>query len=93
MTNVTLTANEIVALKACLNYDNRESQLSDNYSNAGAAEFRAELKWNKNQVAALIGSLEDKGMGSMDGDDDIFWLSELGVNTIFDLIETEKQGA
>lgn len=88
MTN--LTANEITAMKACLNYSTRAEQLSDNYSNGGHAEFKAALGWNDNQVAALIGSLEAKGMG--DGDDNegnghIFWLSEKGVNAIFDLIE------
>ena len=92
MTN--LTANEITALKVCLNYDSREEQLSDNYSNGGQNEFKAALGWNDKQVSALIGSLEAKGMGYSDDNDDgngenIFWLSELGVNTIFDIIEAE----
>jgi hypothetical protein len=85
MTN--LTANEIAALKVCINYDNRADQHSDNFSNA---EFKAELGWNDKQVAALIGSLEAKGMGYGDdneGNGHIFWLSDLGVDTIFDILE------
>ena len=91
MSNVTLTENEIVALKACLNYDDRETQKIDNYSNAGAEEFRAELNWSNHQVAGLISSLEAKGMGDMDEQDDIFWLSDLGIDTIFDIIDSEKE--
>ncbi len=88
----TLTQNEITALMTCLNYDNREAQLEDNYSNGGHEEFKHALGWNDNQVAALIGSLEAKGMGQgdhNDGNGHIFWLSELGVNTIFDTIEAK----
>ena len=90
---ITLTANEITALKVCLNYDNREDQLSDNFSNGGHTEFKQALGWNNKQVSALIGSLESKGLG--DGDDNdgnghIFWLSALGVNTIFDIIDAEQ---
>jgi hypothetical protein len=83
--------NEMKCLMVCLNYDSREGQLSDNYSNGGAAEFRAALGWNKEQVAALIGSMEKKGYGYMDTDGvngkpvDIFWLSEAAVNMIFDM--------
>ena len=92
----TLTANEITALKVCLNYDNREDQLSDNFSNGGHTEFKQALGWNNKQVSALIGSLEGKGLG--DGDDNdgnghIFWLSDLGVNTIFDIIDAERREA
>lgn len=87
-----LTENEIKALKICLNYDERVTQLSDNFSNGGHEEFKAELGWDDKQVAALIGSLEKKGMGSGDdneGNGHIFWLSEDGVNAIFDIIEAE----
>lgn len=88
-----LTPNEILALKTCLNYDTRADQLGDNYSNGGHREFKVALGWNDKQVAALIRSLEQKGMG--DGDDNegnghVFWLSEKGVNAIFDIIEAEK---
>jgi hypothetical protein len=88
----TLTANEITALKLCLNYDSRAEQHCDNFSNGGQKEFKAALGWNDKQVAALIGSLIDKGMGYSDdeeGNGNIFWLSDLGVDTIFDIIEAE----
>lgn len=93
MAHTHLTQNEITALKICLNYDNREDQLSDNYSNGGAPEFKKALGWNDKQVAALISSLEQKGMGYGDennGNGHIFWLSEDGVETIFDVIQAEK---
>lgn len=87
-----LTDNEIKALKVCLNYGNRESQLSDNFSNGGHDEFKTALGWNDHQVSALIGSLEKKGMGygdDNDGNGHIFWLTDLGVNTIFDILDKE----
>lgn len=88
-----LTENEIKALKVCLNYKCREGQLSDNFSNGGQDEFKEVLGWNDKQVSGLISSLEQKGMGYGDdneGNGHIFWLSELGVNTIFDIIESEQ---
>lgn len=96
MSKDSLTKNEIIALRTCLNYDDREAQLSDNFSNGGHKEFKKALGWDDKQVSALIGSLEAKGMG--DGDDNegnghIFWLSEKGVNAIFDVIDSENAKA
>ena len=86
-----LTSNEIIALKLCLNYDDRTSQLNDNFSNGGADEFCDALGWNKKQAGGLMSSLEQKGMGFADSDGyDIFHLTEKGVNAIFDIIESEK---
>lgn len=86
----TLTNNEIKALKLCLNYDDREAQLSDNYSNAGVDEFAANLfNGNKQAAGGLITSLNSKGLGDHDDEDGIFWLSEKGVHTICDIIEKE----
>lgn len=85
-----LTENEIKALERCLNYQDREAQLDDNFSRGGAPEFKKLLNWNDHQVAGLISSLEQKGMGYSDdneGNGNIFWLSDLGVNTIFDIKE------
>lgn len=90
---VTLTENEIAAVKMTLNYDDRENQHGDNYSNAGMDEMTAGLGWNKHQVAALMGSLEAKGIGFYCEEDDLFWLSPFGVDTIFDIIEAEQQQA
>ena len=87
-----LTDNEVKALKICLNCNTRESQLEDNFSNGGASEFMAALGWTNKQVAGLISSLEQKGLGCgdhNDGNGHIFWLTEFGVNTIFDVIEKE----
>ncbi len=88
---IKLTANEIDALEVCLNYDTREGQLSDNYSNAGAAEIAAACGISKRAAGGVITSLQKKGLGMMDDEgDDIFWLSEKGVNTIFDYIEEAR---
>jgi hypothetical protein len=92
--SVSLTENEVKALEVCLNYGDREAQLCDNFSNGGHKEFKAALGWNNKQVSALIGSLESKGMGygdDNDGNGHIFWLSEEGVNAIFDIIEARKK--
>jgi hypothetical protein len=85
----SLTANEIRALKLILNYSDRVSQHSDNFSNAGMDELTSEMGWNKHQVAALMGSLESKGMGSYEKNDDLFWLTHHAINTIFDIIDAE----
>ena len=93
MNEITLTDNEYRVLKLCLNYDDRESQLSDNYSQGGCAEAMHELKWNAQQVGGLFASLEKKGLAYADEDGvngqpaDILWLTEEGVNAVFDEIE------
>ncbi len=93
-----LTDNEITALKACLNYSDRESQLGDNMSVGGTAEFMDELGWNAQQVGGLISSLEKKGVAYREVDDEVngvpvdtVWLTELGVNVIFDILEAEEK--
>ena len=88
MTN--LTDLEIAAMKICLNYDNRQTQLDDNYSNGGHREFMSGLKINRHASAALCGSLETKGMAWNDdneGNGHILWLTDEGVNVIFDIME------
>jgi len=84
---MNLTINEAIALNACLNYSDRESQHSDNYSNGCADDFRLVLGWNGQQVGGLIASLTEKGLITDDGETDICWLTTLGVDTIFDYIE------
>jgi len=93
MSNVTLTDNEIRAIKLTLNYDNRDDQLCDNFSNAGMEEMMLEFGWSHHQVAGLMGSLEKKRMGFYDKDDELFWLTEKGVVTIFNIIEQEQSQA
>jgi len=86
----SLTNNEIKALKMCLNYEDRESQKDDNMSNAGIEEFATLFNGNRNAAGGLVSSLEKKGLGFIDDEEwDIFWLSEDGINTIFDIIEEE----
>jgi hypothetical protein len=88
MTN--LTKNEAAAMIASLNYTDRENQLSDNYSNASIEVLMQTLDWSAQQVGGLISSLTDKGFGFIDGEnglDGILWLTEAGVNAIFDYIE------
>jgi hypothetical protein len=103
-----LTQAELTALQTCLNYNDRESQLEDNFSNGGPTEFMEALGWNAQQVGGLIASLVSKGLGGLDDRSDeclrddngrlypagkvpaelhIFWLSEKGVNAVFDAIE------
>ena len=50
-----LTINERAFLEMCLNYDNIESQLSDNYSNAGLEEA-VELMGSRHAAAGLLSS-------------------------------------
>ena len=61
-----LTEAEFQALKACLNYDDRESQLEDNFSNGGPTEFAQVLGWDLHQVGGLITSMKNKGLGDLD---------------------------
>lgn len=89
---VQVTDNELAALASCLNYNNREDQHSDNFSNGGHLEFKKVLGWNDKQVSALIGSMERKDLGWGDdnkdtGGDHIFWLEHKGVDIVFDAID------
>ena len=95
------TDNEIRAMKMCLNYDNREDMLSDPFSDVGPTDIAAEFGWNMHRVGGLIASLENKGVAWLDNRDGdagmkncdtdmhILWLTEKGVNEIFDIIEKE----
>ena len=98
---MNLTDNEIKAMKACLNYRNREDQMYDNFSDTGPVDIAKELGWDMHQVGGLLASLENKGMAWVDDRSDdshmkgcgtdmhIVWLTEKGVNAIFDIIEKE----
>ncbi|APL99226.1 hypothetical protein [Bordetella phage CN2] len=84
---VNVTDAEFIALQTCLNYDNRESQLSDNFSNGDHAAFKK----------ALIGSLESKGLVYSDNEGvngdkfNTVWLTEKGVNVVFDQIDAGRK--
>lgn len=88
---VKLTDAEFWALSLCLNYDDMEAQLGDNFSNGGPTEFKQALGWTDHQVAGLISSLEKKGLGYCEEINDVtnnkagivFWLTEKGVQAVF----------
>ncbi len=94
---VNVTDAEFIALQTCLNYDTREAQLSDNYSNGGHDAFKKALGWNDQAVAALIGSLESKGLAYSDNEGvngnkfNTVWLTEKGVNVVFDQIDAGRK--
>lgn len=85
---MNLTENEAQALALTLNYESRESQHSDNFSNAGVEELCKHFGWNAHQVGGLISSLSQKGLAYHDHEDvDLLWLSPQGVDAIFDYME------
>jgi len=88
MTNIT--KNEAAAMIVSLNYTNRDDQLSDNYSNASIETLMQTLGWSAQQVGGLATSLTDKGLAFVDDVDTgegILWLTEAGVNAVFDYVE------
>ncbi len=87
---MTLTENEIKALKMCVNYNTRDEQFSDNFSNAGTHEFSRLFNGNMKAAGGLISSLVKKDLGYMDDEGyDIFWLSDTGIDTVFDILEKD----
>ncbi len=96
------TSNEIAAMKMCLNYTDRDTQLSDNHSDATPADIGIALGWNKQQVGGVLANLVMKGMAWVDyrGSEadqmvrnnpefHVIYLHDAGVNAIFDIIEGE----
>ena len=91
----TLTLKEAQLLEAALNYDDRESQLDDNYSNADLTTAHY-IAGGKHEGAGLIGSLVKKGYVEnpeattmdLNGEDYVgIWLTPAGVHAIFDYLE------
>lgn len=93
---ITITDNEHAALVACLNYDDRASQLSDNFSNGDADKIAHATGLSLQGAGGVISSLIQKGLATaeeqeVNGDSyDYVELTELGVNLIFDRIEAEQ---
>lgn len=86
--NVLITANEAAALEACLNYERREDQLADNHSVGDAATIAAAIGGSLQAAGGVMTSLTEKGLGFIDEEGlGIFWLTEDGVNAIFDWID------
>lgn len=83
-----LTNNEIKVLELSLNYDDREGQLGDNYSNFDVEAAKSELNFNAQQVGGVVSSLVTKGLMFVDDEDSkMVWHTDEGVNAIFDIIE------
>lgn len=88
MSNQVPTENEIIALQCCIDRNSSpEYMLSDpGCVMAGHPEIMKALNWNKKQVAALLGSMEEKGFGTNDGNygnGHIFWPSYVGYKIAF----------
>ena len=85
---IDLTQNEMQVMKLTLNYEDRESQLSDNMCNAGTVDVMQNTGWSKEKVGGVISSLEKKGLIEPDeskrGYAFIIWLTREGVNAYFD---------
>ena len=81
----TLTTLEAELLSKSLNYDDRDNQLQDNYTNADLSDAY-NICGGKHQAAGVIGSLCKKGLiADPAGDEDsMIWLTVNGVNAIFD---------
>lgn len=94
-TKHTPTSSEIKALICCIDpKGSAEGMLSDSGQvMSGLPEFMDALGWNKKQVAALIGSMEEKGYGSSDendGNGHIFWPSKEGYEIAYAEIAKAK---
>lgn len=82
--NISLTNLEADILVACLNYDNIESQLSDNHSNCDLRDAH-KICGGKHQAAGVIGSLCKKGLiyDPLQDENKMIYMTEEGVKAIF----------
>jgi hypothetical protein len=82
--NVSLTSLEANVLSACLNYDNIQNQLGDNYSNCDLRDAH-KICGGKHQASGVIGSLCKKGLiyDPMQEENKIIFMTEEGVRAIF----------
>jgi len=91
LSNVSLTVLEIEILTACLNYDDIESQLSDNHSQCDLSDAHR-ICGGKHQASGVIGSLCKKGLATdpLQDEHKMIWLTEDGVRAIFAHIATNS---
>ena len=82
--NISLTNLEIDILFACLNYNNIESQLSDNHSQCHLKDAYV-ICGGKHQAAGVISSLCKKGLiyNPMQDEGKMIFMTEEGVRAIF----------
>tara|TARA_R110002020_G_scaffold375900_1_gene587084 strand:- start:123 stop:428 length:306 start_codon:yes stop_codon:yes gene_type:complete len=99
MTNdIKLTENEIKVLNHCLNYDDdREAQLSDNWSDISPSDIMKDFKWSKEKVGGVISSLEKKELAWSEPESNKYgyvpatlWLTDNGVNAIYNYKENKE---
>ncbi len=84
----SLTTLEAALLTKCLNYDTREDQMQDNYTNADLSDAY-NICGGKHEAAGVIGSLSKKGLiHDLDAEDgSMIWLTDNGINAIFNYKE------
>ena len=85
-----LTNPQINAMLATLNYQDRDSQKADNYSNAGTDELAAQ-GWTPSLITRTFIELTDLGLASYDDGSDQLSLTDLGIDTIFDYLDAQKE--
>ena len=81
-----LTANEITVLRITINYDNRKSQKSDNFSNFDVETAMEELNMNAKQIGGVLSSLIQKGFLDYDDESDMHWLNDNKIDETFDAL-------
>jgi len=96
-----ITKNEWSVLTLALNYDDRESQLSDNFSNCDMDMMKA-MGWSEYKIGGVVSQLQQKELGHLEDKAETrmmaggcpiraknqrFHLSEAGVNYLFDIYE------
>lgn len=87
-----LTEMEMTLMQTALNYDDRDSQLSDNFSDADPADVMKRTGWSRHQVAGVLSSLAEKNVAHvMPEDANCIYATVFGINTYFDNKEAQEQ--
>ena len=88
-----LTTMEMTLVHHTLNYKtDRDSQLSDNFSDATPKDIMEKTGWSRHQVAGVLSSLDEKNIGHVIPEEyNCIYLTEFGINTYFDNLEAMKQ--
>jgi DNA-binding MarR family transcriptional regulator len=86
-----MTRAEFLVLCEIRNYDRREAQKDDNYSNCDFADAARVTGFNRHGVAALVGSLEKKGLAWVDEDEygDTIWFTDDGIDAVYNIMEAK----
>jgi hypothetical protein len=81
-----LTTLEAKVLWVTRNYNDLESQMADNFSNAGIDEIAIETGLDRKTIEGAIGSLTKKGAGYYDPDEDLLWINEKALPTLWEMM-------